>query len=338
MIDIKTLLKELSSATGIGHINSARETIGRVISTFADIKNCSGGGLVATINKSKEKTVLLDAHLDQIGFIVTNVSEEGFLTVSPCGGIDLRQLPTREVIIHSKSEIPGVFTSTPPHLSKGEEKLSDISKIKIDTALGSKAASVIAPGDFVTFKGSFNSLCSSRVSGKSLDNRAGCAALIALAERLNKKELPVNVIMLFSNSEELGLRGARTAVFGIEADEAVVVDVSFGDAPDVPSSKCGKLGGGAMIGISPILSRKITRTLEATAEIEGIPFQREVMGSVTGTNADVITVSKSGIDCGLVSIPLRNMHTDCEIVDIKDIEATIELLEAYILKGGSLNA
>lgn len=337
-MEVRTLLKELSASTGIGHINSARETIGRVISPFAEIKNCGNSGLVAVINKGKEKTVLLDAHLDEVGFIVTNVDCNGFVTVSNCGGIDLRQLPNREVVIHGKSDIPGVFISTPPHLSKKDEKFSDISKIKIDTALGGSAKEKISVGDLVTYKSHFISLGETKVSGKALDDRAGCAALVLLAERLYGKDIPVNVVMLFSDSEELGLRGARTAVFGIEADEAVAVDVSFGNAPDVPAQKCGNLGKGAMIGFSPILSRGVICTLEEIAEAENIPFQREVMGSTTGTNADVITISKSGTECGLVSIPLRNMHTDCEVVDLKDIEATVSLLEGYILKGGRSNA
>ncbi len=337
-MEIKTLLKELSASTGIGHLSSARETLGRIISPFAHIKNCGNSGLIAEINQDKERTLLLDAHIDEVGFIVTNVDSDGFVTVSTCGGIDLRQLPTREVIIHGKNEIPGIFISTPPHLSKKDEKFSDISKIKIDTALGEKAKEQICVGDFVTYKAHFYELGEHRVSAKSLDNRAGCAVLALLAERLNGKGLPVNVVMLFSDSEELGLRGARTAVFGIEADEAVSIDVSFGDAPDVPAEKCGKLGEGVMIGISPVLSRNVTRTLEDIAKKENIPFQREVMGSTTGTNADVISVSKDGINCGLVSIPLRNMHTDCEVIDLRDIEATVTLLENYILKGGCLNA
>lgn len=336
-MEIKTLLKELCATNGIGHINSARETIGRIVSPYADVKNCGNSGLIAQINTGKEKTILLDAHLDEVGFIVTNVDNYGFVTVSNCVGIDLRQLPTREVIIHGKTEIPGIFVSTPPHLSKKDERFSDISTIKIDTALGEKAKEQISVGDFITYKAHFYELGLHRVSSKSLDNRAGCAVLAALAERLKEKEIPVNVVMLFSDSEELGLRGARTAVFSIQADEAICIDVSFADAPDVPAEKCGKLGQGVMIGVSPILSRKITRTLEGIADNENIPFQHEVMGSTTGTNADVISVSKDSINCGLVSIPLRNMHTDCEIVDLRDIEATVKLLESYILNGGSLN-
>ncbi len=332
-MDINAILKELSETVGIGHIDCAREALGRVLSPFATTEKVGALGLIAKINANKEKTILLDAHIDQVGFIVTNVDSNGFLTVSACGGIDLRHLPTKEVIIHGKKDITGVFSATPPHLTKEEIKFDSIDKLKIDTGLNEKAADYISPGDFVTFKNGFLPLQNSRVCSKSLDNRAGCAALVMLAERLSKKELPVNVTMLFSDSEELGLRGARTASYAVDAHSAIVIDVSFGDAPDVPAAKCGKLGEGAMIGISPILNRSITRRLEEIAQSNNIPFQREVMGSSTGTNADVISIAKSGIDCGLISIPLRNMHTDCEIVDTADILSVVDILEKFIMGG-----
>ena len=336
-MDIKELLKELTLSFSIGHIDSARETIGRLVSPYAELKRIGSQGLVATVKGNSEKTLLIDAHIDEVGFTVTNVDEKGFLTVSNCGGIDLRQLPTKQVVVHGKQQLKGVFISTPPHLSKDKEKFSDLSAIKIDTGLGLKAKEMVSVGDFVTFNGEFFSLGENRVTCKSLDNRAGCAVLVLLAERLKNKELPVNLVLLFSESEELGLRGARTAAFGIEKDEAIIVDVSFGDAPDVSARESSPLSSGVMIGTSPILSRKITRTLEDIATKEGIPFTNEVMGSATGTNADVISITKDGTECGLLSIPLRNMHTDCEVVDIRDIEATVNLLYNYILSGGSEN-
>ncbi len=336
-MDIKELLKELTLSFSIGHINGAREIIGRVVSPYAESEKIGNQGLIATLKGEGEKTLLIDAHIDEVGFIVTNVDEKGFITVSNCGGIDLRQLPAKQVVIHGKEKVKGVFISTPPHLSKENEKYSDLGKIKIDTGLLNKAKEVIGVGDFVTFDGEFFALGKNRVVSKSLDNRAGCAVLTLLAERLYSKKLPVNVKLLFSESEELGLRGARTAAYGIKADEAIIVDVSFGDAPDVKERDCSPLSSGAMIGASPILCRNITRTLEDTAKKNGIPFTNEVMGSTTGTNADVISVIKEGIPCGLVSIPLRNMHTDCEIVDIRDIIATVDLLENYILSGGANN-
>ncbi len=336
-MDIKELLKELTLSFSIGHISGAREILGRVVSPYAETEKIGNQGLVATINKDCKKTILIDAHLDEIGFTVTNIDEKGFLTVSNCGGIDLRQLPTKQVIIHGKERVKGVFISTPPHLSKDNEKFSDLSKIKIDTGLLQKAKEIISVGDYVTFDGEFFPLGENRVTSKSLDNRAGCAVLALLAERLKKENLPVNVKFLFSEGEELGLRGARTAAYGINADEAIIVDVSFGDAPDVKGDDCSPLGSGVMIGVSPILCRNITRTLEDIAVKNNIPFTNEIMGSTTGTNADVISIIKEGISCGLVSIPLRNMHTDCEIVDIRDIEATVDLLLKYILSGGVNN-
>ncbi len=330
---LEDIIKELTDCVSIGHIDGAREIIGRYLA-FCDIKNCGSNGILASLDFGKESTLLLDAHIDEIGMTVTHISDTGFLTISNAGGIDLKQLPSREVIIHGKKDVSGIFISTPPHLSKDDKKLSDIKEIKIDTGLGDKAKDIISVGDFVTYKNEFLKLGDKRICAKALDNRASCAMLIYLAQRLKDKELPVNLILLFSDGEELGLRGARTAVYPLNVSQAVVTDVSFGNAPDVPSDKSGKLGFGAMIGISPILNKTITEKLISIAKENNIPYQSEIMGGTTGTNADVITLTKSGIKTGLVSIPLRNMHTDCEIIDLTDIENTASLLESYIMSGG----
>ncbi|MEG1886911.1 MAG: M42 family peptidase, partial [Oscillospiraceae bacterium] len=148
---------------------------------------------------------------------------------------------------------------------------------------------------------------------------------------------PCNVAFLLSDQEELGCRGAKTASFSIEPQEAIVVDVSFGDTPDIPSYKTGKLGDGAMIGISPILSPKISNRLKNLGQSLEIPFQPEVMGGATSTNADVISISKDGIPCGLISIPLRNMHTPAEVISIEDVKSVAKLLAAYVLSYGKEN-
>lgn len=330
---LENILKELTDCVSIGHIDGAREIIGRYLA-FCNLKNCGANGITAFLDCGKEKTLLLDAHIDEIGMTVTHISDTGFLTVSNAGGIDLRQLPSREVIIHGKKTVSGIFISTPPHLCKDDKRFSDIKEIKIDTGLGEKAKDIISVGDFVTYKNEFLKLGDKKICAKSLDNRASCAMLIYLAQKLKDKKLPVNVMFLFSDGEELGLRGARTAVYPLKISQAVVTDVSFGNAPNVPADKSGKLGFGAMIGISPILSRELTHKLIAISKEKNIPCQSEVMGGTTGTNADVITLTKSGIKTGLVSIPLRNMHTDCEIIDLTDIENTALLLESYIMSGG----
>ena len=127
---------------------------------------------------------------------------------------------------------------------------------------------------------------------------------------------------------------ASSATFEAEPDEAIALDVSFGDGPCISNDKCGKLGHGAMLGISPILDKGVTERLKNIAKEQNIPVQFEVMGGKTGTDADVISVSKSGVKTGLLSIPLRNMHTPAEVIDTKDLESVISVLENFLLGGG----
>lgn len=336
-MDIKQLLFNLSDKVSIGNISCAADTAAEYLSDYCDVKRLDCQTVVGTVKGDSDYTIMLDAHIDEVGMIVTNVAEDGFLTVAKCGGIDLRHLPSKSVIIHGKKDITGVFCSTPPHLSKGEEEFSDIAKIKIDTGLGSAVRDIVSVGDFVTYNAKAQSLMGDRVCGKSFDDRSGVVCLLELARRLKGKKLPCNVVFLLSNAEELGLRGAKTAAFTVEPNESVAIDVSFGDGPDVPADLCGKLGVGAMIGMSPVLYKNISKKLIDLAEKNNIPYQTEVMGETTSTNADVISVSKNGVKCGLVSIPLRNMHTDVEVLDICDIKSVCDLLEQYILSGGVMN-
>lgn len=336
-MDIKEVLFKLSNAAGIGNITDAAEITENILKEYTDETHRNGLTVIGKIYGDSDYTILLDAHIDEVGMIVTDVSDNGFLTVSKCGGIDLRHLPAKPVTVYGKQPVPAVFVSTPLHLSKADEVPNDITECKIDTGLGNTAKELINVGDFVTWRTTAGTLSGDTVCGKAFDNRAGVACLLEVASRLHGKKLPCNVMFLFSDAEELGLRGARTAAFGAETDEAVIIDVSFGDAPDIPPTQCGKLNGGGMIGISPILSSDITKSIIDIAKENGIKHQREVMGGTTGTNADVITLTKSGIKSGLISIPLRNMHTDIETVKISDMLSVCDMLEKYILSGGAKN-
>lgn len=337
-MDTEKILTALSDASSIGTVSDAADLLEKLLSKYGTVESMSGLTKCLTMTGKSDYTLLLDAHIDEVGFVVTNVSADGFLTVSNCGGIDPRHLPAKPVTIHAKEKICGVFVSTPPHLEKSDSVADNISKIKIDTGIGNKACDIISVGDYVTYRQNSTVLNRSTVCGKSLDNRAGVVALLLLADRLYKKHLPITVKFLFSDAEELGLRGAKTATFKIAADEAVIVDVSFGDGPDIPATKCGILGAGGMIGISPVLNRDITDKLILLASDNDIPYQNEVMGEKTSTNADVISISGGGIPSGLISIPLRNMHSDVETVKLCDIVSVADLLEKYILSRGLENA
>lgn len=334
-MDIKELLFSLSRLNTIGNIDEASFFTDDCLSKYCTVTK-KGNTIIGEIKGDSDYTVLIDAHIDQIGFIVTDISKDGFLTVAKCGGIDLRHLPAKRVKIHGKKTLDGVFVSTPPHLEQND-LVPEISDCKIDTGLGNKAKEFVSVGDIVVFANLPFEMSNNTVCGKSFDNRAGVACILELAKRLSTKKLPFNVTFLLSDAEELGLRGAVTSAYSITADEAIVIDVSFGNGPDISGDKCGFLGKGAMLGISPVLCRDISDRLCDIAFDNNIPYQTEVMGDKTSTNADMISISKFGIPSGLVSIPLRNMHTDVEVVCLDDIISVCDIVENYLLSGGIYN-
>ncbi len=338
MKNIKKDLISLCESVSVGNIKDASTLAAKLLGQYAEVKiNDKNQTVFAVMNGERDYTFMVEAHIDQIAFTVTNIDDNGFLTLAKCGGFDLRILPATRVLIHGKETVKGVFCSTPPHLSKGDKEYSDIAELKVDSLLGKKAKDIISLGDFVTYDFNCTELLNDRISGGSIDNRAGCVAVIELARRLKGKKLPFNVIFCLADGEELGNRGAIPATYSIAPDEAVAIDVSFATAPDVSDTEAGELGGGAMLGFSPILNNKVTKKLEKVAIDNNIPLQYEVMGGRTSTDSDVISISRIGVKTGLLSIPLRNMHTPTETVDLKDIVSLCDILENYILSGGILN-
>lgn len=335
-MNIKDLLFTLSKLDAVGSITDASDKAYEILSKYTKAERMDNLTVIGYLKGEADYTIMLDSHIDQIAMVVTDVDDNGFLTVSNSGGIDIRMLPSRQVIVHGKEKIPAVFCSTPPHLANGETKYDDISKIKLDTMLGAEAKETVSVGDYVTFSGECfemgNLLC-----GRSFDDRSGVACILEVASRLSDKKLPCNVAFVLSDGEELGLRGIRTASFKINPQEAIAVDVSFGDGPDITDLECGKLGNGGMIGISPSLDKCVSQKLINIAKENNIPYQLEVMGSSTGTNADMIGVSREGVKTVTLSIPLRNMHTETETLNIKDLYSVCDLLENYILSGGVRN-
>ena len=292
---------------------------------------CSAG------NRNSSRCILIDAHIDQISMVVTSVDDSGFINISPCGGVDCRVLPGATVRIHGKELVTGIVCTTPPHLAtKDKDEFEKTENLLIDTGLTSeKLHESISIGDYVSFDAVPQKLIGNRVVAPALDNRAGVAALIRCAQMLKNETLGCQVAFLFSSQEEVRALGAKTAAFALEPTEAISVDVSFAQQPNVAKEKSGELAHGPMIGIAPSLSRNISETLIRLAEKHKIPHQLEVMGGPTGTTSDVITTSKNGVSGGLLSIPLRYMHTPVEIVDMTDVEYTARLLAAYILEGGN---
>lgn len=326
-------LKRLSGACFIGDVTDAADVVCELIRPYCDeIYTDKSGGLIAKICGKTSRKVMLQAHIDEIGFVVTKVLSGGFVRVQKVGGIDIRVLPSTSVIIHASENVRGVFTSTPPHLAGKDsaKKFPGLDEIMIDTGLDN-ADEIIKTGDFVTFDIEPTTLLNDYFSGKSLDNRTGCLALIRAAQLIHQNGKPHDTVYFsFSSGEELGNRGAKTAAFEIAPSEAIAVDVSFGLSPMAPAEHCGTLGKGAMVGYSPVLSRDVTDKLTDAADKRKLIYQREVMGGRTSTDADVISLTKCGVACGLLSIPLRYMHTPIEVVSLSDIENVAQILAAYI--------
>lgn len=330
IMDIKNVLKNLCEADYMGGVGNALDVAESYLSEYAVVRR-SAYNIIGKMEGKGDCSILLDAHIDEIGMMVVAVTDDGFVKVSAAGGIDYRMLAGMKVKIYGKETVLGVFCSVPPHLRGGDKSVPKLDELYIDTGLGKKAKEIISLGDRVVFKQTFKELQGDFVTAKSLDNRAGVAVLLCVAEQLKGKDLPCDVYFLFSDQEETTEAGAMTKTFEISPQKAIVVDVTFGNAPDIASDKSGVLGKGAMIGISPALGLTMCDELRAVAKETQIPHQVEVMGRRTGTNADVMVSVGSGVECGLVSVPLRNMHTPVEVVNVKDIESAADIITEYIL-------
>ncbi len=331
-MDIKQIISLLTQGAGVSGNEHVLDAAEKLLAQYAQVERDALGSIKGTFG-SGEKHIMLDAHLDRIGLIVTSVDESGFLRVDKCGGCDARVLSAATVTIWGKKPIFGVVTSTPPHLANAENtsKAPSFDNIYIDTGLSfEKVRKIVNVGDRITIDAPVISLTDNIITGAALDDRIGMAALLRVAEILKDKSLNIKVTIIFSVQEETTEAGAKAGAFGISPDEAIAVDVSFGDAPSVNPPLCGKLGNGGMICISPSLSDEMSSALMKTAEKNGIRYQTEICPSSTGTNADVISASKCGVKTGLVSIPLRNMHTQAELADINDVESVAQIIAAYI--------
>lgn len=342
-MEINKLIYELCSAYGVsGSEEPALEIAKKQLEKLAETSVDCNGNLYAVLgNKNAEKTILLDAHIDRIGFIVTDINENGFVKIDKCGGIDPRTLQDSVLVLQSENSISGVVCCLPPHLSDGkEDKATPISKIWVDFGMPyDEVIKYIKIGDVLTYKTYSRNLLNKKIASPALDNRSSVAALIRCAEILSKEEsLDYKVVILFSSQEETFGTGAKTASFRLDADEAIVVDVSFASQPDVSGiySKI-HLSKGPMICISPILSKKMSDKLIDIAAHSSIPYQLEPISGTTGTNADHISVAKSGVKTAVVSIPQKNMHTPVEIINVDDVENTAVLIVDYIKCGGAFD-
>lgn len=302
------------------------------------------GNLIAALNPDAPVKVMLAGHCDQIGLMVNHISDQGYISVSSIGGIDPSVLPGSIVTIHSaRGPVSGVLGQKAIHLIPPEErgKKADLKKLWIDIGVenGKEANKIIAVGDPITFDSRVVDLGKNRIASPGCDDRVGVfvvmEALRVVAERTKQtKRFPVALFAVSTVQEELGLRGARTSCYGIDPIAGIAVDVTH--ASDNPGAEAKEIGT-MVLGKGPAISRgaNINKVLESllvqAAKKKKIPYQPEAAPSATGTDANAIQISRAGVAAALVSVPNRYMHTQVEVVDLRDIEWAIELVAETVM-------
>lgn len=331
---MEKLVTELCALEGIsGFEYRINREIEKLFLPYCDETKIDALGNVIAVKrcgKPNAKKLLIEAHIDEIGLIVKNIDENGFITFLNVGGIDPRILPAMEVVVHGSKDVKGVIGAKPPHImADGEEKNAlKIENIAIDTGLSAEEVKkLVSVGNSITFFVTPKELENGQITGKSLDDRASIAVLIEVMKRLQNAE--VDVYAVAAVQEEVGGFGAMTAGFSVCPDFAIAIDVCHGITPD--NSYCAyELGGGAVITVGPNIHPKMFELLKNTARKHNIKFQIDVDGGNTGTDAWQFQVIREGIPTGLLSIPLKYMHTLVETADIYDIIAVSELITAFI--------
>ena len=338
-MELREITARLCRAAGpSGFEDAARALAAELLAPYVDeIRTDAMGNLIAVrrCGKPGAKRLLLDAHMDEIGFIITGI-ENGFLRFATLGGVDPRMLPARDVRILTPEPLFGVIDTMPPHVLTAEEmdKSLSMDKLYIDVGLTQEEAERQIPlGTPAIFASSCDLFGDDMLSGKALDDRACVAIILKTMEQLQGRDLNLDVFCLISTQEEVGLRGAKTGAFAVEPDYAIAIDVTHARTPDAKKEETLPIGKGAAIAIGPNMNRSITNALIHTAKTREIPYQIEVVPGNSGTDGWAIQVSRAGVSTALVSLPIKYMHSPCETMDLRDAEAIVQLLTETILGG-----
>lgn len=332
----------LKKLCGVMGIPGREQPVMDVIEEMLDGMDCRRdalGNLVVEVCKAEpgQKTVLLEAHADRIGLMVTGFLEDGFVRMAAAGGIDPHTVMGSEVEIAGiDGPLVGIVGAPFPYPAKphnsappSEYSMPEIDALFVDTGFEDPKKH-IKIGAAAVLKGRVTQLLDERVAAPGLDNRASCAALIEVAKRLKVEQPRVGVTVLFATREETSSKGAPAGAFPALPDEAIVVDTGFGQSPDTKEQDSSEIGGGPEIAISGLLDAELTDRIIETAKSKKIPCQTVVLARRTGTDADALSVTASGIRTAVVSIPIRFMHHPIETVDMGDIRATVNLLTEYV--------
>lgn len=345
-METHSLIGSLSNAFGVsGFEDDVRRMIEALVAPWADdVRTDVLGNLLVTRRGrggQAGRTVMLDAHMDEIGFIITHIEHEGFLRFTTIGGWDARLLLAHAVTIRTRDGelVRGVVGSLPPHILSGDERERPVPLDALYFDIGAASEEEVAQrgvriGDPATIAYPCEHLPGGIVMGKALDDRAGCAVLIKTLEALAGAALDGTLVCAFTIGEETGLRGARTAAHQIEPDVALAIEGTIAaDLPGVSGPKrVTSLGRGPAITIADramIVRPQFVRALERVAETHNIPYQHK-RPAYGGTDAGAIHTSRGGVLAGSVSVPCRYIHSPLSLLRLSDFEDTVRLVTAFV--------
>ena len=335
------LLDTLLRTSGPSGYEGDAAKVWRDAAGFATVTTDGLGGSIATIGADDAKPhVAVVGHIDEIGLVVTHIDEKGFLYFASIGGWDPQILVGQRVTVTGNNgPVPGVAGRKPIHLLDPEQrkKVVKLKEMHIDLGVDGReeADELVSVGDPVVIDCVPLEVGGSRLVSKSMDNRLGSYVALEAARRVDERGgSKAKFSAVAAVQEEIGLFGSRTAAFTVQPDIAVAVDVTHAtDAPGIDEKEVGShpFGSGPVIGRGSTLSPRVYELLVAAAKGAGIDYSVGASGNATHTDADSLQISRTGIPTGLVSIPLRYMHSPVEMVDLNDVEATVELLVAFVL-------
>lgn len=331
------LVDLLNARSPTGHEYEAQAVVDNYVEPKVDhYRRDTMGNRFATVNPEGDPRVLFAGHIDELGLIITYINDQGFVYFDTLGGHDKTMISGRRVSILTKEgEIKGVTGKRAIHLMSAEDrkKVPETHEVWIDIGVSSReeAEKLVRIGDPAIYDQSFELIRGSVGVARAFDDKAGAYAVLEAVRRLTKGKLNARVTAAATTQEEIGTRGAITAAYSENPDFAVAVDVGHAtDSPDCDLRKYGstKQGGGPIVCRGPNINPIIFERIIDCAEKNKIPYQLEADPRPTGTDARAIQVAQAGIATGLLSIPLRYMHTPSEMVDLDDIEHTVQLLVA----------
>ncbi|MBS3889384.1 MAG: M42 family metallopeptidase [Firmicutes bacterium] len=336
-MDSKDFLRMMVEATGVsGHETPVAALIKDTFLALADDVRIDVMGNVVAQKKGEGEddiSIMLAAHMDEIGLMVTKIDERGFLKFIAIGGIDQRTLVAQEVIVHGKRELIGIIGMKPPHLMSPEETqvAVKIQDMVIDLGLShDEVRQLVSIGDVVTINRKFIPLAGDFVAAKAMDDRAAVAVLGECLQVLKMIRHQADVYAVATVQEEVGLGGALVSTYRLKPHIGIAIDVCHGEMPGVPEQDTAPMGKGPNIALGANIHPKLYERLVEVAKEHNIPYTLDPLPGASGTDAWAMQVTRAGVPTALVSLPLRYMHTSVETLSMSDIKSTARLLAYFI--------